>query len=87
MVILDLWGMVFHAMVVIAPIFILLLECIWACCVHTEKKKLNALRFIRVAMHIAYSNANVRYILFNKNPPSIPLTPTSVFPLLKSYAT
>ena len=30
--ILDLWGMVFHAMVVIAPIFILLLESIWACC-------------------------------------------------------
>ena len=33
MVILDLWGIVFHAMVVIAPIFILLLESIWACCV------------------------------------------------------
>ena len=32
MVILDLWGMVFHAMVVIAPIYILLLESIWACC-------------------------------------------------------
>ena len=32
MVIIDLWGMAFHAVVVIAPIYILLLESIWACC-------------------------------------------------------
>ena len=38
MVILDLWGMVFHAMVVIAPIYILLLESIWACCVERNLK-------------------------------------------------
>ena len=31
-VILDLWGMVFHAMVVFGLEVILLLESIWACC-------------------------------------------------------
>ena len=36
MVILDLWGMGFHAMVVIASIYILLLESIWAYCGHLE---------------------------------------------------
>ena len=32
MVIIDLWGMAFDAGIVIAPIYILLLESIWACC-------------------------------------------------------
>ena len=34
MVIMDLWGMAFHAMVVIGLIPALLFISIWACCVH-----------------------------------------------------
>ena len=32
MVIMDLWGMAYHPVVVIAPIYILLLDSISACC-------------------------------------------------------
>ena len=41
MVIIDLWGMAYHAAVVIAPIYILLLDSIWACCVTQRTESLS----------------------------------------------
>ena len=37
----------FHAMVVIAPIFILLLESIWACCAETDMTQVEKKSFLR----------------------------------------
>ena len=83
MVILDLWGMVFHAMVVIAPIYILLLESIWACCgsnpgsIPTQELSKSVLDFFQEVSGFLhplnndvskYGNSFAKYFCSIKNP-------------------